>query len=299
MVAEALILHGWQNRRPEGHWQRWLAEELEAGGVVVRYPQLPEPDELVLTARAATPLAEIEHALNAHRQQLAFEPPRFPGLLGSPTAEPTLGGIVAAGFAGPRRPSAGSARDHVLGITALSGRAELFKGGGKVVKNVTGYDMPKLLAGSHGTLAVLTEVTVKVLPAPEDTRTLVIAGVTAVDAVRAMTRAAGSTAEYIFEDPPEEILATLLPRYVEMKVYHAMLESAAAEHAARMTAMDAATSNAAEMIDKLRRILFKSLGSLLATQEKIGETWKGRYAAEASSPQPRDRFSVLSRVVAR
>ena len=138
-----------------------------------------EPAELVLTAHAATPLAAIESALASHAQRLAFEPPDFSALLGDSTSTPlgpqTIGGVLAANLAGSRRVTAGAARDHFLGFRAVSGRGEAFKAGGKVVKNVTGYDLPKLLAGSWGTLAVLTEVTLRVAPAPELDRTLVVA----------------------------------------------------------------------------------------------------------------------------
>ena len=147
-----------------------------------------EPEELVLTALPGTPLEEIESLLAARRQCLAFEPPYL-------TASGTLGGAVSTGLSGPRRPKAGAVRDHVLGFTAVSGRGELFKAGGKVVKNVTGYDLPKLITGSYGTLAVLTELTVKVLPAPEDTRTLIVSGQTAADAVRTMKGVLQSTAD--------------------------------------------------------------------------------------------------------
>jgi glycolate oxidase FAD binding subunit len=148
-----------------------------------------EPEELILTALPATPLAEIEALLASRHQCLAFEPPYLT------TGPSTFGGAVATAFSGPRRPKSGSVRDHVLGITAVSGRGELFTGGGKVVKNVTGYDIPKLLTGSYGTLAVYTEITVKVLPAPENTRTLLVNGLTAAAAVRAMTTVLQSTAD--------------------------------------------------------------------------------------------------------
>jgi glycolate oxidase FAD binding subunit len=147
-----------------------------------------EPEELILTVLPATPLVEIEALLAARRQCLAFEPSHLPDA-------GTIGGVVSTGLAGPRRPKAGAARDHVLGLTAVSGRGEVFKAGGKVVKNVTGYDLPKLITGSYGTLAVLTELTVKVLPAPEDTRTLILSGQSSADAVRTMTRVLQSTAD--------------------------------------------------------------------------------------------------------
>jgi glycolate oxidase FAD binding subunit len=153
------------------------------------------PSELVLTAGAATPLAEIERALSEHNQMLAFEPPGWGGLLGVEDAAPTLGGILACNLSGPRRIKAGAARDHFLGFSAVSGRGEIFKAGGKVVKNVTGYDLPKLMAGSYGTLAALEEVTVKVLPQPETVETVLFAGRGPEAAGRLMAAALGSPHE--------------------------------------------------------------------------------------------------------
>lgn len=150
---------------------------------------LYEPEELVLTARAGTPLAEIEQTLAAHGQCLAFEPPDLGALLGGPAGSQTVGGVLACNLSGPRRLRAGAARDHFLGVRAVSGRGEVFKSGGRVVKNVTGYDMCKLLAGSFGTLAVMTEVTVKVLPAAEKTRTVLVYGLTDAAGIEAMTEA--------------------------------------------------------------------------------------------------------------
>jgi glycolate oxidase FAD binding subunit len=156
------------------------------------------PSELVLTAGAATPLAEIDRALDAAGQMLAFEPPDWRGLLGVPDEEsagPTLGGILASNLSGPRRVKTGAARDHFLGFRAVSGRGEIFKAGGKVVKNVTGYDLSKLMAGSWGTLAALEEVTVKLLPCPEAVATVLFAGVEPVAAVHLMAAALGSPHE--------------------------------------------------------------------------------------------------------
>jgi glycolate oxidase FAD binding subunit len=153
------------------------------------------PNELVLTAGAATPLTAIDRALNAAGQMLAFEPPDWRALLGQVHGSPTLGGILACNLSGPRRIKAGAARDHFLGFSAVSGRAEVFKAGGKVVKNVTGYDLPKLMAGSYGTLAALAEVTVKVLPRPETAATVLLTDVAPDDAVRAMAAALGSPHE--------------------------------------------------------------------------------------------------------
>ena len=155
-----------------------------------------EPDELVMTAGPATPLAEIEAALDAERQMLAFEPPHlghlFTGSLRGDSPGGSIGGTFACNLAGPRRFKAGSARDHLLGFRGVSGRGEIFKSGGRVVKNVTGYDLCKLMCGSFGTLAALTEVTFKVLPRAEKVWTVLAFGLTADQAVRAMADAAGS-----------------------------------------------------------------------------------------------------------
>ena len=156
------------------------------------------PSELVLTAGAGTPLSEIERALEEAGQMLAFEPPDWRGLLGSSGqdgAGPTLGGVLACNLSGPRRIKAGAARDHFLGFRAISGRGEIFKAGGKVIKNVTGYDLPKLMAGSYGTLAALEEVTVKVLPRPETVATLLFANIEPATAGHLMTAAVGSPHE--------------------------------------------------------------------------------------------------------
>jgi glycolate oxidase FAD binding subunit len=157
-----------------------------------------QPAELVLTAGAATPLVEIEAALADNRQMLAFEPPDWGVLHGLPAAEAkrrTLGGVLACNLSGPRRIKAGAARDHFLGFRAVSGRGEIFKSGGKVVKNVTGYDLSKLMAGSYGTLAAIEEVTVKVLPQPEHSATVMLCGLDPIAAVRSMNRAHASPYE--------------------------------------------------------------------------------------------------------
>ena len=153
-----------------------------------------QPSELVLTAKAATPLATIQAAVEAERQMLAFEPADYGPLFGSAEGA-TLGGALACNLSGPRRIKAGAARDHFLGVHAVSGRGERFKAGGRVVKNVTGYDVCKLLAGSYGTLALMHEVTVKVLPAPERTRTVLVYGLEPAEAMDALGAALGSAHE--------------------------------------------------------------------------------------------------------
>ena len=153
-----------------------------------------QPSELVLTAQAATPLATIEAAVEAKRQMLAFEPADYAPLFGA-AEHATLGGALACNLSGPRRIKAGAARDHFLGVHAVSGRGERFKAGGRVVKNVTGYDVCKLLAGSYGTLALMHEVTIKVLPAPERTRTVLVFGLEPAAALDALGAALGSAHE--------------------------------------------------------------------------------------------------------
>ena len=154
---------------------------------------LYEPEELVLSAGAGTPLAEIEAAVAERGQQLAFEPMHLARHYG--TDGGTLGGAIACNLAGPRRIKAGAARDHVLGVQGVSGRGEAFKSGGRVVKNVTGYDLSKLMTGSYGTLAALTEITIKVLPAPEKIRTVLVFGLDDETAQRAMTTALNTSHE--------------------------------------------------------------------------------------------------------
>jgi glycolate oxidase FAD binding subunit len=156
---------------------------------------LYEPEELVLSAKAGTPLAEIEALLGAKGQQLAFEPMNCAAIFAGVAGRGTIGGALATNVSGPRRIKAGAARDHFLGVCAVSGRGETFKSGGRVVKNVTGYDLCKLMAGSWGTLAAMTEVTIKVLPRPETEQTLLIRGLQPAQAIAAMTAAMGSSCD--------------------------------------------------------------------------------------------------------
>ncbi len=162
--------------------------DLSALNAVTSY----EPNELIVTVQAGAPMTDLLSLIDSKNQQFAFDPMDTSVLLGTPRDAGTVGGMIAAGLAGPRRIKAGGARDHLLGANAVSGFGDSFKTGGKVVKNVTGYDLCKLLAGSWGTLSVMTEVTLKVMPKAETERTLVLRGLDDVAANRAMTVALGS-----------------------------------------------------------------------------------------------------------
>jgi len=156
---------------------------------------LYEPAELVLSARAGTKLADIEALLAENNQELAFEPADYGPLFGGEAGQGTLGGVIATNLSGPRRLKAGAARDHFLGVTAVTGRAETVKSGGRVVKNVTGYDLCKLFAGSFGTLAAMTDVTLKVLPKAETEVTVLVEDLDDAEACLAMGAALGSPAD--------------------------------------------------------------------------------------------------------
>jgi glycolate oxidase FAD binding subunit len=175
--------------------------------------ELYEPGALTLVARAGTPLAEVEAALAAEGQRLPFEPMDHRRLLGTEGA-PTIGGVVAANVSGPRRIQAGACRDSLIGVRFVDGRGTVLKNGGRVMKNVTGYDLVKLIAGSWGTLGVLSEVAFKVLPAPEAAATVMLDGLSDGQAVAAMAAALGSPFEvsgaaHLPGSAPEEAVTML------------------------------------------------------------------------------------------
>ena len=190
--GKSLEIVGRGSKRALGRAAQWDAT-LDLSGLsgVTLY----EPAELVLSAKAGTPLAEIEALVDASKQELAFEPMDYGPLLGTAVGSGTIGGALAANLSGPRRIKAGAARDHFLGFSAVSGRGETFKSGGRVVKNVTGYDLCKLLAGSWGTLAAMTDATIKTLPRAETEETLIVLGLDDAMAGAAMTTAMGSSAD--------------------------------------------------------------------------------------------------------
>jgi glycolate oxidase FAD binding subunit len=152
---------------------------------------LYSPNELVISARAGTPLADIETALAEHGQHIIAEPSDLASVTGAKEPQ-TIGGVIATNLSGPRRVAWGAMRDHLLGIRAVTGAGQVIRSGGRVLKNVTGLDLCKLLAGSHGTLGVITEVTLKVLPAPEMVGTLVLHNLDATAGVAKLSAALGS-----------------------------------------------------------------------------------------------------------
>ena len=186
---QPLEIIGHDSKRALGHALATNAVlDMSSLDAIVSY----EPNELLLTVNAGAPLADVLSLIDSKNQHLAFEPMSLARLLGTGHDLGTVGGMLATGFAGPRRVKDGGARDHLLGAHAVSGFGETFKTGGKVVKNVTGYDLCKLLCGSWGTLGVMTEVTLKVMPRPESQRTLLLRGLDDITAVRAMTASLGS-----------------------------------------------------------------------------------------------------------
>ncbi len=197
------------------------------------------PEELVLTAQAGVKLSVLEALVAAEGQMLPFEPPHLTGLLSS-KGEPTLGGVLAANLSGPRRIRAGAARDHFLGFQAVTGRGEVVKAGGKVVKNVTGYDLSKLMAGSWGTLAVLTEVTIKVLPAGRTELTLLIFGLDDRRACEVMSLAMNAPVELSGAAHLPARTAARTPLKGQMAVTALRLEGFAASVAARVEVLLAA-----------------------------------------------------------
>src|SRR5262249_7505295 len=190
--GKTLELVGHGSKRAIGRAAQWDATlDLSALSGVTLY----EPEELVLSAKAGTPLHEIEALVAESRQELAFEPIDYGPLLGGDAGAATIGGAIASNLSGPRRIKSGAARDHFLGFSAVSGRGETFKSGGRVVKNVTGYDLCKLIAGSWGTLAAMTDVTIKTLPRAETEETILVLKLDDAAAGKAMAAVMGSFAD--------------------------------------------------------------------------------------------------------
>jgi glycolate oxidase FAD binding subunit len=205
-----------------------------------------EPNELIITVQAGAPFADVQSLIDSKNQQFAFEPVNTSVLLGTPDVG-TIGGMIGAGLAGPRRIKAGGARDHLLGAHAVSGFGDSFKTGGRVVKNVTGYDLCKLLAGSWGTLAVMTEVTLKVMPRPESERTLMLRGLDDITANRAMTAALGS--------PFDVSGAAHVPNSAFPAASGALAELGSAQQAVTLLRLEGITASAVHRAAALGKLL--------------------------------------------
>jgi glycolate oxidase FAD binding subunit len=222
-----------------------------------------EPNELIITVGAGAPVADVLSLIDSKNQEFAFEPMNTATLLGTQVTAGTIGGMIAAGLAGPRRIKSGGARDHLLGLTAVSGFGDTFKAGGKVVKNVTGYDLCKLIAGSWGTLAVMTEVTLKVMPKAESETTLVLRGLDDITANRAMTAALGSPFDLsgAAHVPPSTLrsaghgLAALDPGQQGITLLRLEGIKASVAHRARSLAQTLAPFGSADAIDDAVSVL--------------------------------------------
>src|SRR3984957_11478467 len=247
--GKTLELIGRGTKRAIGRAAQWDAT-LDLSGLsgVTLY----EPEELVLSAKAGTPLAEIEALVAASRQELAFEPMDYGMLLGGGSGAGTIGGAIAANLSGPRRIKAGAARDHFLGVGAVSGRGETFKSGGRVVKNVTGYDLCKLIAGSWGTLAAMTDVTIKTLPRAETEQTMLVLNLDEVTARKVMAAAMGSYGDV---SAAAHLPAAAAPR---------IAETAAAQTAMTAFRLEGVAPSVAQRKTVLEKLLspFGSLGTL-------------------------------------
>ena len=217
-----------------------------------------QPEELVLTVRAGTELSVIEAELEKANQMLPFEPADLSGILASKSAG-TIGGVLATNLSGPRRLTAGAARDFLLGFNAVSGRGERFKSGGRVMKNVTGYDLSKLICGSYGTLAVIDEVNIKTLPRPETSLSLLYG-------CDDMTAAVSHIAA-IFASPHEPGAAAILPQSIAA--------IAGADIAAAMIVVIRLEGIAASVEDRaahLRHMGQHSVGRILGTLSQVEST---------------------------
>ncbi len=250
---------------------------------------LYEPDELVLSARAGTNLNEIEALVERHGQQLAFEPIDYGPLFGAERDGATIGGVVAVNASGPRRIKAGAARDHVLGFRCVTGRGELVKSGGRVMKNVTGYDLSKLVCGSYGTLALLTEITLKVLPKPETERTLLAIGGSEAESLALLRRATAT--------PCEPSSLAMLPAGAALALdAHAAairLEGPAISVTARRDDLAARLAGDGVRFETLdesdSKALWRDLRDAMPIAAKVGQAWR-------ISVAPTESFAVVERL---
>lgn len=265
-VAEAVA----EAREPlsiRGGGTRGLAPEGEPLSVAgLRGITLYEPGALTMVAQAGTSLSEIAEALAAENQRLAFEPPDHRAILGT-EGTPTIGGLFAANLSGPRRIAVGAARDFLLGVRFVDGTGAIVKNGGRVMKNVTGYDLVKLLAGSHGTLGVLTEVSFKVLPSPETEATLTLSGQTEEAAIAALCRAMGSPFEVTgaAHDPARGETYLRVEGFADSVSYRIdRLKALLRENGAEMTVQEAEGS----------ATLWRAQRNLAPLEDVTGDLWR-------------------------
>lgn len=225
--------------------------------------ELYEPGSLTLVAKAGTPLAEIETLLASEGQRMAFEPMDMRSLLGD-SGTPTIGGAFAVNSSGPRRIQGGAARDYLLGVRFVDGSGQVIKNGGRVMKNVTGYDLVKLMAGAHGTLGVLSEVSLKVLPIPEASVTVSLAVADLAVAVQAMSAALGSPFDVTGAayDPAVGLVHIRLEGFAPSVAYRQ--EKLTADLARFGTAETRQSSEA----------LWKYIGSAAAFVGRTGDVWR-------------------------
>jgi glycolate oxidase FAD binding subunit len=209
-----------------------------------------EPEELVVKVAAATPVAELEQLLATRGQWLGFEPPDFAECLGVPNGKATVGGIFACNIAGPRRLLAGAPRDITLGVEAVNGKGDMFKAGGRTVKNVAGFDLVKLLSGSYGSLAVVTALTFKVLPKPKAEMTLVLTGVEPQRAVKLLAPAVN------------------LPLAISGAAHHT------AGNGLTLLRVDGLAESVKDRIKMLRERLPETAAAKLATNEESSVLWQ-------------------------
>ena len=236
-----------------------------------------QPEELVLTLRAGTPMDVVDAALTGARQMLAFEPPSMTRILGeaAPGVRGTIGGVIAANLSGPRRLTAGAARDYLLGFEAVSGRGEPFKSGGKVMKNVTGYDLSKLMCGSFGTLGVMDEITLKTLPAPETERTLLVGHDSLADAISGIAT--------IFATAHEPGAAAILPQTIAGEE--------GVDLGSPFTAVIRLEGIEASVVDRLGHLLTLSKGELLDA-DRSGILWRRIRDVQPLAEKPHDIWKV-------
>ena len=244
-----------------------------------------QPEELILTVRAGTAMTEINKALAKQNQMLGFEPPDLGELYGAnnPSSNKgSIGGVLATNLSGSRRLTAGAARDFLLGFEAASGRGERFRSGGKVVKNVTGYDLSKLICGSFGTLAIMDEITLKTLPKPEATKSLIFP---ADDLA-----AAGKHIAAILATPHEPSAAAILPADMAAKAGYDMdkmlvvirLEGFAVSVNARADALLALYAGGDEIDDKASQSLWQLITNTVLLADSQGDIWKVSCPATAA-----------------